>query len=450
MEQDISKYENMPQRAGMGRGDGRREDMNKRIHSIKSRFSKNQTPVQNAVSKAQIEDFQAKQAEIPDELNKLWAKFRASYSQEDEAALQEYAAKHNMQLSIYPEVAKDERSEIARIAFNGTVERPNGGYSSAYRDIVDNPLKYAVVQRSKDDYNLDNSSLWQVMKQFPEFAGIKNRITAGLAKAGVPPEMLPQMNMNDFRHLLFNHCSAGQSTSFAKIFPQTDENGNIIRDFRTQKPLTTSAKQRNTMRFIKEHPEFADVMMRIPGARKDYVDELVNQMKKGNTDMTPFLAKHPEWKDQTAINIHHIINVKDCRLLEEQGRPLGDINGYDNMCVMGCGTLEEITQKKCKKTFKREPLPGTHGAMHNNDTTFRNNAAVRHSKWGRQEQPSEPGVIARMEPAPGVCCMLAYGDEYMIVDSGRRQRAQELQKQQQQKKAPELSGLNKVISEQSK
>ena len=450
MEKDYSKYENMPQRSGMGRGDGRREHIGNRINSFKQKRPQSQTPVQNNISKAKIEEFEAKQQGVNDELNKLWAKYRASFSVEDETALREFAEKNNLRLSIYPEAAKDERSEIARIAFNGTVERPNGGYSQAYKDIVDNPLKYATVQRSKDEYNLDDSSLWQVMKQFPEFADIKNRITSGLAKAGVPPETLPQMNMNDFRHLLFNHCSAGQSTSFAKIFPQTDENGNIIRDFRTQKPLTTSAKQRNTIRFITEHPEFAETMMKLPGARKDYVDELVNQMKKGNTDMTPFLAKHPEWKDQTAINIHHIINIKDCRLLESQGRPLSDINDYDNMCVMGCGTLEEIVQKKCGKTSKYDKLPGAHGAMHNNDTTFRNNAAYR-PKWGQYTPPGEKDVIARMEPAPGVCCMLAFGDEYMIVDENRKQRIQERQEQeQQQKKTPELSGLNKVISEQSK
>ena len=450
MEKDYSKYENMPQRSGMGRGDGRREHIGNRINSFKQKRPQSQTPVQNNISKAKIEEFETKQQGVNDELNKLWAKYRASFSVEDETALREFAEKNNLRLSIYPEAAKDERSEIARIAFNGTVERPNGGYSQAYKDIVDNPLKYATVQRSKDEYNLDDSSLWQVMKQFPEFADIKNRITSGLAKAGVPPETLPQMNMNDFRHLLFNHCSAGQSTSFAKIFPQTDENGNIIRDFRTQKPLTTSAKQRNTIRFITEHPEFAETMMKLPGARKDYVDELVNQMKKGNTDMTPFLAKHPEWKDQTAINIHHIINIKDCRLLESQGRPLSDINDYDNMCVMGCGTLEEIVQKKCGKTSKYDKLPGAHGAMHNNDTTFRNNAAYR-PKWGQYTPPGEKDVIARMEPAPGVCCMLAFGDEYTIVDENRKQRIQERQEQeQQQKKTPELSGLNKVISEQSK
>ena len=448
MEKDYSKYENMPQRSGMGRGDGRREHIGNRINSFKQKRPQSQTPVQNNISKAKIEEFETKQQGVNDELNKLWAKYRASFSVEDETALREFAEKNNLRLSIYPEAAKDERSEIARIAFNGTVERPNGGYSQAYKDIVDNPLKYATVQRSKDEYNLDDSSLWQVMKQFPEFADIKNRITSGLAKAGVPPETLPQMNMNDFRHLLFNHCSAGQSTSFAKIFPQTDENGNIIRDFRTQKPLTTSAKQRNTIRFITEHPEFAETMMKLPGARKDYVDELVNQMKKGNTDMTPFLAKHPEWKDQTAINIHHIINIKDCRLLESQGRPLSDINDYDNMCVMGCGTLEEIVQKKCGKTSKYDKLPGAHGAMHNNDTTFSNNAAYR-PKWGQYTPPGEKDVIARMEPAPGVCCMLAFGDEYMIVDENRKQRIQERQ-EQQQKKTPELSGLNKVISEQSK
>ena len=265
------------------------------------------------------------------------------------------------------------------------------------------------------------------MKQFPEFASIEKRIIKGMAQAGVPPEILPEMNLNDFRHLLYNHCSVGQSTSFAKIFPQLDENGNIIRDFRTQKPLTTSAKQRNTIRFINEHPEFYDKMMRVPGAREDYVKELVNQMKRGNTDMTGFLAKHPEWKDQTAVNLHHIINVKDCRVLTEQGRPLSDINEYDNMCIMGCGTLEEVMQKKTTKPIKHQKLEGPHGAMHNYDTTFRDSKQYRH-KWGEYSPPNIGDVVARVEPAPGVCCMIAFGEDFMIVDEQRKERDLERQK----------------------
>lgn len=451
MNTDYSKYDNAPQRSGMGRREDR-PSTGARIHEIKQKISGNQNnaSAKFSISNAKRDDFLQKQQEISEQFDKLWNAYRASFSLEDEKKLQDFAQKYQIKLSLKHEVTKDERSEIARMAFNGTVERPqcktyqsnknNTGnsfspkpreYSEEYSKIVTNPLEYAKNPRAKEDYNLDDNGLWHVMKQFPEFEGIKDRITSGLAQAGVPPEILPQMNLNDFKHFLTTHCSVGQSSSFAKIFPQTDEKGNIVRDFRTQKALTTSAKQRNTIRFINEHPEFADLMMRVPGARKDYVDELVRQMKKGNTDMTCFLKNHPEWKDQTAINVHHIINVKDCRTLEEKGLPLSYINDYDNMCIMGCGTLGEVMQKSCSKNQKHTKLPGIHGEMHNHDTTFRDSKLYR-AKWGEYTKPKENDVIARMEPAPGVCCMLAFGDEYCIVDENRKQRQTELQKAQKQ------------------
>ncbi len=424
MDANVDKYDKMPNRSGMGRGDGKRHFMGNRINSMRKNLANKE---QSQTPKISKEDFTSKQDEVSQNLSKLWAAYRASYSKEDEDKLRTYAEENGMSLAIYHEVAKDERSEIARIAFNGSVERPRGGYSENYGKIVNNPSEYGKNPRTTDEYSLEHSTLWNVMKQFPEFASIEKRIIKGMAQAGVPPEILPEMNLNDFRHLLFNHCSAGQSTSFAKIFPQLDANGNIIRDFRTQKPLTTSAKQRNTMRFINEHPEFYNMMMKIPGARKDYVQELIGQMKRGNTDMTGFLAKHPEWKDQTAINLHHIINVKDCRVLTEQGKPLSNINEYDNMCIMGCGTLEEVMQKKTTKPVKHQKLEGAHGAMHNYDTTFRNSMQYRH-KWGEYTPPSGEDVIARMEPGPGVCCMMAFGKDFMIVDEQRKEQDLERQK----------------------
>lgn len=421
---DVEKFKNCPTHQGMSRGSAD-------VQRVRNKIATNHEPQQN---KASREEFFARQQEIMEKLQELTNKFRASYSYEDEQDLRDYAKKYHLQNNMYGEVEKDERSEIARIAFNGTVERPNGGYSQAYQQIVNYPYKFANVQHSKEEYNLDDSGLWKVMKQFPEFASIKNRIVAGLAKAGVPPEMLPQMNMNDFRHLLFNQCSVGQSTSFAKIFPQLDENGNIVRDFRTQKPITTSAKQRNTISFINKHPEFAEVMMRVPGARKDYVDELVRQMKKGNTDMTKFLKDHEEWKDQIAVNMHHIINIKDIRLLEERGLPPSAINSEDNMCVVACGTLAEVAQKKIDKHSQKDASKNIHdSAIHGNDTTFRNNKVYR-KKWGQHDTSETKGTIMRMEPAPGVCCMVAIGDEFTVIDQDRLQRFKEQEKLREQNK----------------
>ena len=116
-----------------------------------------------------------------------------------------------------------------------------------------------------------------------------------LAKAGVPKEILPEMNINDFKYLMFNHCAAQKGLGFAKLFQARDENGNpLTRKDRNGKdvPVCTSAKQENVKRFISENPQFKDMMMKMPGADKDYVDALVQKMaKEGLTDMTKELEK---------------------------------------------------------------------------------------------------------------------------------------------------------------
>ena len=43
------------------------------------------------------------------------------------------------------------------------------------------------------------------MKEEPRLAEMQDKLKAALAKAGVPKEILPEMNINDFKYLMFNH-----------------------------------------------------------------------------------------------------------------------------------------------------------------------------------------------------------------------------------------------------
>jgi len=434
---DLSKFDKSAKREGMGRGysyrtGGSRNRLRDRIEKIRAENEAKsatnaqkqpleketlQTPLPAAASPAPSQNGPS----VEQTLDDLFAKYRASYSLEDENNLRNYAAKNYLTLAVYPKVSRDERSEIARIAFDGVVsyDKNNPQYSPEYRKLIANPSQYAANPHKPEDYNMDNSGLWKVMKQFPEFASIENRIKEKMSNVGLPPEILPTMNMSDFKHFLFNHCGCGPASSKAKIFPQYDANGNIMRDFRTQNILTTSAKQKNTIKFINLHPEFRDAMMKMPNARADYVDELIKQMKQGKTDMTGFLGKHPEWKDQQSINVHHIINIKDIRLLEEQKRPLSDINSSENMCFMGSGSLDFLMLNQKKK------VGGIHNIIHKNEMEFSN-------KWGRSMPSQTKDIVPRLQPKEGVCCMLDFGimlkDNKMKYVVSEKPRAQSQQK----------------------
>ena len=434
---DISKFDKSAKREGMGRGYAYRSQNGDDKNRLRDRIEKIRAESENKIQTSQAQpkpevEVKPLQEQIPaaapqddaaieQNLDDLFAKYRASFSLEDENNLRDYAAKNDLTLAVYPKVSKDERSEIARIAFDGVVsyDKNNSQYSPEYRKIVAAPMQYASKPRKPEDYNMDDSGLWKVMKQFPEFVSIENRIKGKLAVVGVPPEILPSMNMSDFKHFLFNHCGCGPASSKAKIFPQLDANGNIMRDLRTQNILTTSAKQKNTIKFINSHPEFRDAMMKIPNARADYVDELIKQMKQGKTDMTGYLAKHPEWKDQQSINVHHIINIKDIRMLEEQGRPLSDINSSDNMCFMGSGSLEFLMANQKKK------VGGIHHVIHKNEMEFST------QKWGEKSSVQPKDVVPRLQPKEGICCMLSFGVQlkdasmkYIVSQKDRSQQTQ--------------------------
>lgn len=294
-------------------------------------FNQNKTTEEKAKTAAAEENKAAANAasvlsdkEIGEELNRLTAAFRATNGEKEEGELRAFAALHHLNLRVGTAVSKTDKSVIARMVFNGGVEKPMGNYSPKFADIANYPYKYAGTPGKAEDYDLESSTVWQAMKEEPRLAEMQDKLKAALAKAGVPKEILPEMNINDFKYLMFNHCAAQKGLGFAKLFQARDENGNpLTYKDRSGKevPVCTSAKQENVKRFIKENPQFKDMMLKMPGIDKAYVEALVNKMSQsGLTDMSKELERHPEWANQPAIDVHHIINIKDCRLFEAEGK----------------------------------------------------------------------------------------------------------------------------------
>ena len=238
-----------------------------------------------------------------------------------------------------------------------------------------------------------------MMSEEPRLAEMKGKMLEALAKAGVRPEMLPEMNLNDFKYLMFNHCAVQKGMGFAKLFQAKDENGNPLtyRDIRAAKdvPVATSAKQENVKRFTKENPQFKDMLLKVPGAKKEYVEALVKKMEtSGLTDMSKELERHPDWANQPAIDVHHIINIKDCRLFEAQGKSYAAVNDYENMCIVSNGTLLDALER-------------SNG----------NSGEKAHSIHGSTKR-----TMVRLEPQPGVRCMLGFSPDMMIIDQQNQQQ----------------------------
>ena len=422
-------------------------NISKKIAETKEKISKQNTTYTEENEQSQIlheeinplfaeEGYELQRSKPSKIIHRLFQKFRASFSKEDEDKLAHALQRNSCRLALYKAGKKDEKKEIADIVFCGEISRPWKGFSFEYQKVVNYPYKYAKTPRKEEEYpEFLQKSLWAVMRQFPEFASIEKKVISKMATAGIPPEILPGMKLVDFKRFLFDHCSidAGgkeKNISFKRLFPQLDENGNEKRSDNGN-ILTTSAKRAATIEFVEKYgDQFKALMMKQPHARSDYVDALIEEMKRGNTDMTRYLSSHPEWKDQTAVNLHHIIAKKDLFLLPRMGLQLKDINQLPNLCMMDCGTvgmMSKVLSESAERSqsvkkdswigkIKQKLLAGSHGEMHNHDTTFENGQMVR-TKFGKYVQSDENQVIARVEPAAGVVCMIGFE---AIIDEDRR------------------------------
>ncbi len=388
----------------------RGDNLNNRKKQI---FNKNKTteekPREEAVEEKKVAAAPVlSDKEISQQLERLTAAFRATNGKKEEDELRAFAEQHHMNLRVEAAVSKTDKSVIARMVFNGGVEKPMGNYSSKFSDIANYPYKYTIHPGKAEDYDLQGSTVWQAMKEEPRLAEMEDKLKAALAKAGVPKEILPEMNINDFKYLMFNHCAAQKGLGFAKLFQAKDENGNPLtyRDRNGKEvPVCTSAKQENVKRFIKENPQFKSLMMKTPNADKAYVEALVAKMEQsGLTDMSKELERHPEWANQPAIDVHHVVNIKDCRLFEAENKSYAAVNDYENMCIVSNGTLFDAVNR-ARYSDNSNKSASVHGSIHSADMVFKDkdgNGDVRRT-------------MVRLEPQPGVHCMLGFHEDMMII-----------------------------------
>jgi hypothetical protein len=304
-------------------------------------------------------------------------KFINDPSEKNETELAQTLEKHNLQLYCYPaDRTSDDKKNIARMAFNGYVDRPQEyQLSSIVRDMKNKPAERAKTQ--PDDYNLANSSTWNVFKQVPEFAAIEDKVKKGLSTLGIPPERLAELKVKDFCYIINEQMRSASNGGAARVFNE-------------------SYKARNTKRFIEENEEeFRAGLMAMPGVKKEYVKTLIRAMKKGITDLTKYKEDgKPVWKDEWAnqpvLDVHHIVNIKDSATKEAQGKSWTNINDYENMCF-----IVRYPQHDAMHALEQD-LQGNY-----HDDVFRNR------KIGKD-------TFYRIQPPEGVRCMLGFHN--MIYD----------------------------------
>lgn len=315
--------------------------------------------------------------ECYNEISVACGKFINEPDEKNEQELAKTLEKHNLQLYCYSaDATTKDKKDVARMAFNGYVDKPfYNQLSETFRTIKDNSDKRAITK--PEDYNMENSSVWNVFKQVPEFAVIEDKVKKGLSTFGIPPEKLPELKVKDFCYIINEQMRDPYSGGAVKVFK-------------------TSYKARHTKRFIKENEaEFRAGLLAMPGVRKDYVETLISAMKRGITDLTRYKENgvpvwKEEWANQPVVDVHHIVNIKDSATKEAQGKSWTNINDYENMCF-----IVRYPQHDAMHALEQD-LQGNY-----HDDIFENRRIGKKSFY-------------RIQPPEGVRCMLGFHN--MIYD----------------------------------
>lgn len=101
-----------------------------------------------------------------------------------------------------------EARRTMRMAFNGFVERQNGSRISEvyaeYLNTRDVSKRYRI-----EDYDLEKSAAWQLMKQQPAFKNFDKAMKKAFVKMNVPPELAVKMPVSDIEQIVFDDFSRG-------------------------------------------------------------------------------------------------------------------------------------------------------------------------------------------------------------------------------------------------
>ena len=160
-----------------------------------------------------------------------------------------------------------------RLAFNGFVERQNGSrISEVYAEYLN--TRDVSRQYRLDDYDLEKSPVWQIMKQQPAFKNYDKAMTKAFVKMNVPPELAVKMPVSDIEQIVFDdfsrgnqfkrkaHVFNGAKNVFCEILVNNHE-----KDLKSLlgKMGVDDAEFENVVRFLREKSQFPPLIKTADG-----------------------------------------------------------------------------------------------------------------------------------------------------------------------------------------
>lgn len=162
----------------------------------------------------------------------LWEKLSPEYQQkllglENASQAREFLSQEletsglSLEMIEYQPPTDANTRRVLRIEFAGKIFKPDAdNLSEAYLQLLENPAEgFPKAQ----DYNLEESEVWQIFKKFPKFQKIENDFKEALALQRIPPEKIKELNAFDLESILFDYKSNGEDVSNVHLFEGSKE-----------------------------------------------------------------------------------------------------------------------------------------------------------------------------------------------------------------------------------
>jgi len=130
--------------------------------------------------------------------------------------------KHLIRVDFYGTINKPRKDQMSdayrknKAIFPGTPsDKRTSAEERTENTSPDLPVRYELA-----DYNLNTSPAWCLMRIFPRFHKLENKIRFQMLKQGINPKILPYLNIYDYSDILYNHFKekSTKDDSCATIF----------------------------------------------------------------------------------------------------------------------------------------------------------------------------------------------------------------------------------------
>lgn len=200
-------------------------------------------------------------------------------------------------------LANREESWLIRLDWDGIFHRPadtdfSEAYARARQEIAEEENMIKQYDRDAElsnytarDYHLEDSPVWQFMRQFDNYAKSHGKICRQLAEMNIPPAVVSKMNFFDFSEVLYTWSKKYQIKPFE------------------------SARSRNLKMFEKCYGEEFSHIMKMLHYSPAYIASVRDKMRNGICD--------------PLLNFHHQTNVSRFKELKDRSQ----INSFSNMLL---------------------------------------------------------------------------------------------------------------------